>query len=196
MDMILITNRRREVEHEIAKLRSAISEMESELAELTTAERVIARLSGVERGLVSEENAGKPKEVSGAKPDNIPTMPEMIGQVLATAHKRGLRAMTPKDIAKEIAERFWPEVNGEAVSSISWRMWKRDQLVKVGDGLYALPNKDYDLTDLLGSSGEKPAELASPSGEQSAGLSDQPASAGEPGREVVHDNMTNVFRAT
>lgn len=49
MDNNLITNRRREVEAEIDRLRTMLSEYEAELVELDTAGRVMARLSGAKR---------------------------------------------------------------------------------------------------------------------------------------------------
>ena len=138
MDTNVILIRRREVEQEIARLKSSISAMEAELVDLATAERVIARLTGAERPTVGTGHSEKSPEVSGAKPSDIPTMPQMITEVLSKAHRRGRISMTPKEIAAEIAESLWPEVQGEAVSSIVWRMWKRGQLSKHADGLYAL----------------------------------------------------------
>jgi hypothetical protein len=143
MEMTLLSNRRREVLGEIARLKERLSEMEAELVDIDAAGRVIARLSGAEWPPSGAQDKPKPAGASGAKPEGTPTMPEMIKDVLARAHRQGRRGMEPKEIAKAIAEQWWPDVRGDHASSITWRMWKRGDLEKVeGTTLYRLPQED------------------------------------------------------
>jgi hypothetical protein len=167
----LILNRRREVEQEIARLQTQLKEYDKELVELATAERVLTRLTGA-RGPAPSEAVGPSTakgSAEGAAPvtyGNPPTLPQLILTALSRAHRSGLTGLEPKDIADAILLRN-PTAKVSGVNSIAWRMWKRGQLAKdEGSSLYRLPDK------------EKPADLLSPAGEQSAGLSDQPSAQG------------------
>jgi hypothetical protein len=180
MDHNLITLRRREIEQRMAQIKSDLVVYEKELVELDIAERVWARLSGAVRAETRPADQSATPPFRGILAKKL-TLPEMIEAVVreeqeTTSHFDGWE---PKEIGKQIEKKFSVEVSGPAVGSITWRMWKRGQLVKVdGTAAYRLPDK------------KKPADLLSPTGEQSAGLSDQPARDGEPVREVAHDNIT------
>ncbi|MER8650292.1 hypothetical protein [Mesorhizobium sp. M0586] len=171
MDTInLISLRRREIEQRMAQLKSDLSVYEKELVELDTAERVFARLSGAERPAAGEANQLAAANVHGFLTKKL-TVPEMILSVLhdeqdMASHFEGIE---PKEIARLIEKKFLGrQIRSEAVSSICWRMRKREQLVKSSEGpFYSLPGK------------EKPADLLSPGGEQSAGLSETGAQGGE-----------------
>lgn len=185
-DLNLISIRYREVEQEIARLKGRILELEAELPELDIAGRVIARLSGAEWPPVGTPDESKPEKASSAKPEGLPTMPEMILVVMAESYRRGKRGMEPKDVATAISERWWADLKGSTnVSTTMWRMAqpKDGRLLKDDDSpLYMLANEPLPLN-------EKPADSVS-EGEQSAGLSQPSAQGGEPGREVEHDNMS------
>lgn len=180
----LILNRRREVEQEIGRLKTRLSDMQTELVELETAERVFARLSGAKRPQTGKADEQKPAEapkLSTGQPIKM-SVPQKIQHVLAEAYRQGLPHLEPKDIAKRVNEK-WPGTGkSENIGAIVWRMWKAKRLVKADRDLamYALPFIPGN---------EKPADLLSEE-EQSAGLSDQPARAGEPGQEVGHDNIS------
>lgn len=146
MDINLITNRRREVEGEISRLKSRLGEMQAELVELDTAERVVARLTGAERPTSGAADESESAATASRKPDDIPTMPEMILAILTDAWGRDQSGLAPKDITAEIARRWWPDVRGESVSSIAWRMKDRGQLDKQGT-VYMVPQKEKAVDD-------------------------------------------------
>ncbi len=139
METNLINRRREEVSQEITRLQKQLAEMEKELVELDTAERVISRLSGAERGTPGAADEHEPETPPVGKPEGIPTMPEMITEAL-TAAGPGI-GVRPKQIRNWIARTYWSGVRGENVSSILWRMWKRGELGK-GGGHYRLPLKE------------------------------------------------------
>ncbi|TGP57242.1 hypothetical protein EN873_03890 [bacterium M00.F.Ca.ET.230.01.1.1] len=185
-EMNLIENRRHDVEQQIARLRVSLGKLEAELVELETAANVIARLTGAKRpetGTSTQPStASAPSRTVTVMRDNplvkAPPMSKLITDELEKAHADNEVGLEPKEMLRRIAVRIMPAPKGEYVSSIAWRMWKHGQLVKEDENsaVYSLP-------------GRKPADLLSPAGEQSAGLSDQPAQDGEPVREVEHDNM-------
>lgn len=182
MEHNLITTRRREVEQEIARLRILIAEAETELADLATAERVLARLSGAKRGPVSEVN--KPQQtrlpIEDTSADTLP-LTQKIMQVVQEGYRRGLAGMEPREIADAIEAKGWGKVDRGYVRTRTWRMMDEGKLAKIpGTSRYTMPPEGGE---------KKPADQAS-EGEQSAGSSDQPARAGEPGREVEHDNIS------
>ncbi len=49
--------------------------------------------------------------------------------------------MEPREITHVIENAWWPNAEGNAISSIAWRMWKRGELEKNGS-LYMLPQKE------------------------------------------------------
>lgn len=102
-----------------------------ERAEIVAAANVLARLTGAERPAFVEDYAEPTTEASGAKPKGIPTMPEMIFEVLSGGGLPGV-ALEPKSIADQIAERWWPDVPVNNVASSAWRLWKAGRLNKTG----------------------------------------------------------------
>ena len=127
----LVAERRKAVEARRAELRSELHHLEAELLELVTAERVFQRLTGIQ----TEE-----EETEAGKPDNIPSMPEMIISALEEVMRSGSQGLQPAGIASFIRAKWWPEVQINNVGPIAWRMWKRNQLRKDGP-IYALPNE-------------------------------------------------------
>lgn len=179
-EMHLILTRRREVEQEIARAKAVIALGQKELLELDMAGAVVARLSGASWPPSGEDNGRPATEVRLPGPAELTmtadapkvvakSLPEMIEEVLSKAHRRGLRMMEPKEIKQEIINTLDPNVRPEAVSSISWRMWKRGQLEKVeGTSAYRLPQN------------ENPSDDA-PAGVASEGLLSSPAQGREAG---------------
>jgi hypothetical protein len=134
----LIADRRRKIEAEMADLTEHMAALKSELVELDTAGRVLARLSGTSWPPAPQRVDGDDTEDSG-KPNDLPTVPDMILAVLGTAKGSGLRGMEPKTITAQIAEGWWPDVKGPHISSVVWRMWKAGRLAKDG-AIYMLPD--------------------------------------------------------
>jgi len=180
-ELHIITVRRREVEQEIARAREVIVSGEKELVELDMAASVLARLTGASWPPVGEaDQQSKAGDASISARVDL-TVPQMITQVLRDAHKRGVTMMEPKDIRQAIEAELDPSIRSEAVSSIVWRMWKRNQLQKVeGTSAYRLvqllPGMKGFVTD---AQNEKPVDAKS-SPDTSTGLFNNP----ELGREA------------
>jgi len=67
------------------------------------------------------------------KPDNIPSMPEMIEGALKDAAANGRDGLEPKEMTDFIRKMWWPSVRGESVSPIAWRMVNQGRLKKKGE---------------------------------------------------------------
>jgi hypothetical protein len=137
MELDLLTNRRREVMAEIARLKARMAAMETELAELDTAGKVIARLSGATWPPTGQGNESQPPSPASREPKR--PMTAMIHAILEDAQKEGLDGLEPKNIARWVGEAFHFKPKGEYVSSIVWRMWQRGQVQKKGSLYYLGP---------------------------------------------------------
>lgn len=168
MDKNLITNRRREVEAEIERLKISISEHEAELAELDTAERVMARLSGAKWVAPSKANQQEPTIVPPQIAPRERPLTEKIQIVLQEAHRRGLKGLEPKEIYENIIAKGW-SADVSAVRSTTWRIWKDGRLSKpdLDSPLYTVPEREK-ATDLL-SSEEQPGAFDQPERSREAG---------------------------
>jgi hypothetical protein len=69
------------------------------------------------------------------KPEGLPPMPEMI----TTAIRVAGRGLEPREMTAFIRQKWWPNVKGESVSPIAWRMARQGQLKKDGS-FYRLPS--------------------------------------------------------
>jgi hypothetical protein len=150
MDQNLITNRRREVEAEIERLKLTIGEYEAELAELDTVERVMARLSGAKRVATGPANQQQPTPVQQKAPVKEPPLTEKIVVVVAEAHRRGLKGLEPKEIYDAIVAKGWT-ADLSAVRSTTWRIWNKHGRLSKPDPdspLYSVPEREK-ATDLL-----------------------------------------------
>ena len=143
-DLKMILVRKSEVSELFSKMKAGRAQWEAELVELETARRVVERLSGA-LGAETRPADERPATVI-AVPSNTPslgksppTITQMILEVLLLAQEIELEGLAPREIAREISRQFRVENKGEYVSSICWRLWKRGQIVKVRDGVYALP---------------------------------------------------------
>jgi hypothetical protein len=164
-----IQNRRAEAEQEVARLQGLLTNKQTEVADLTAAERVFGMLdddakrptSGTASGYKAQTPVGRAFADTGTEP----TMPEMILAVLKTAHAEGHKSLTSREIAEAMKAEFKLPLDDDRVSSTIWRLWKADRLRKIKQGVYALP-KERPASD-------KPVE-GTP-----AGLDDNPAQGGE-----------------
>ncbi|MGD9541483.1 MAG: hypothetical protein AB7V61_11210 [Methylocystis sp.] len=142
--LALIRRRKAEIEKEIQECRDRISALQAELPELEVAARVLTRLENQEfdQALAEiEDEVSSPPVPPHAKPANIPTMPDMVLESLATPEAMLNGGLEPADIRDFIAKRWWSAVRPDVVGPIAWRMWKRGQLKKNGTK-YLLP-KNY-----------------------------------------------------
>ncbi len=147
----LIEKRRADIRAVIADLTSQIDKLRLELNELEVAERVLSRLGAQDRSdepsIASE--ARSIIETSLGKPDDIPTMPEMILEALSTPEADAHDGLEPRDIVQFVAKKYWPDVRSELVGPIAWRMWKRGQLEKT-DTYYRLPQTNEAADGVAG----------------------------------------------
>jgi hypothetical protein len=153
-ELDLIANRRSQITALRAEHEAAIRTLDDESLELDVAERTIKRLlaqADFDHVVVvpAPSRGGSPLlasvDTTGGtrKPPNIPTIPEMITEILKPHAANGTLtygpAMTPKQLADEIRVRWWPSVTPTEISPIAWRMAKRGELVKDG-ALYRRPD--------------------------------------------------------
>jgi hypothetical protein len=136
----LLRARRREIAEEAKDLRTRLETLESEDAELASAEKVLLRF-----GAVPSEPVARPaSDFSSGKPEGTPTTPNMILALLREAKAQGKPGLEPKDMQVAIARRWWPSVKSDDVGPTAWRMWKDGRLIKDGS-LYSLPTETRDL---------------------------------------------------
>lgn len=157
-DLPLIQTRIREVLQALDRHRLEIDALVREQAELEMAAKVIARLTGAERTSIGEEDAIESAAHGRAKPEGIPTMPEMIRRVFIGARMRGVGSMEPKDVTAEIKQGWWPSVDGANVSATMWRLAQRGVLLKAEDSpSYSLPNTDESFEAVDDNPGQEPS---------------------------------------
>jgi len=150
MDNNLITNRRREVEAEIDRLRTMLSEYEAELVELDTAGRVMARLSGAKRAAPGEANKQEQAVVPPKVASKEPPLTDKIVAVVSEAHRQGRKGLEPKEIFDAIIAKGWA-ADLAAVRSTTWRIWNKHGRLSKPDPdspLYSVPEREK-ATDLL-----------------------------------------------
>ena len=114
-----------EVEDRIGRHEVALAYLKQELGELQVALRVFERFN--ERPDFSDMLP--PKEVSAVivevrKPAGMPTVPQMILEVLAASET----PLEPREIVARIRERWWPEAQTTSIGPIAWRMARDGRL--------------------------------------------------------------------
>ena len=133
----------RDVLQKRREIAATIAELEAEDAELEVAERALGRLAGQPEPQVTAlppEVIAK-KTVTPQKPEDIPTMPQMITMALKDAAKNGKAGLEPSAITLFIKKTWWPEADINKVGPIAWRMWRRKGLAKRGSK-YSLPKDE------------------------------------------------------
>lgn len=137
-ELHIVQVRLAEIEQERKRLQDHLRTLDAEQKELEIAERVFARLTGAQRVAAGSADEQPAKAHATTKPEGTPSVPEMIMILLWEAREAGAAGLEPKEMTARIAEAWWPDVRGDAVSPIAWRMWKRGQLEKDGS-IYKLP---------------------------------------------------------
>lgn len=151
-DIDLITKRRSEVLKIIEEAQKALADGQAELAELDVAGKTLARLTGGEWPPAGQKDAGIAqvsgtswiKFVAHAKGRTL-NVTDMLLSVLADAKEQGLPGLPPKEARTAIREKFDFDVRGEYMSTTMWRLAEKKKLVRVGDGLYALPENEVGV---------------------------------------------------
>jgi hypothetical protein len=139
----LLRARRREIADEAKELRSRLTSLEAEDAELESAEKVLLRF-----GAVPSEPVSRPTSEFSGKPEGTPTTPNMILALLREAQGQGKPGLEPKEMQISISKRWWPSVKSEDVGPTAWRMWKAGRLNKIGS-LYQIKNVPLEAADLV-----------------------------------------------
>ncbi|MDB5659826.1 MAG: hypothetical protein JWS10_2441 [Cypionkella sp.] len=148
-DQSIINQRIAYVVEQSEHLRDQLARFDAELAELTAAANVIARLVGAKRtdrqnaaarSLSETIHRAQDKDRNALrKKSDVPTMPEYI--IMALEHEK--RPMAPKEITETIRRKWWPEVDAHKIGSIVWRLSNRNDIEKIeGTSNYRLPTKD------------------------------------------------------
>lgn len=138
MDTTLIKNRRHEVEAQIERLEARVTELRNELADLDTAERVLARLTGASGGEARAADEPKPASFAGGGQASEPPLTEKINTVLAEAHRRGLKGLEPAGIYDAIIAKGWAATK-DGVRTTTWRLWNEKRLDKIaGTSSYSI----------------------------------------------------------
>ena len=128
----LIRKRKAEMAEQRAKekaererMEAAEAQRKNEEEELAIAERVLARLAGKSDNSSTSE-ATKIKKVipatdSAPRPAGIPTVPEMVTELLLEAEQTGKRGLTSSEIVATIDSRWWPGVAVNAIMPTVYR---------------------------------------------------------------------------
>lgn len=165
-ELDIIAIRRNQIAAARTEHEAAIQVLDQESAELDVAERVIARLVASPTLTTHPEKADPALTlpevamlVTGRKPPNIPTIPEMIREILKVENELLPRpALTPKQMTDKIRASWWPSVTPTEISPIAWRMAKRKELVKEGP-LYRLPTADdFYAGEIRAPEGDEPPD--------------------------------------
>lgn len=121
-----------------------IADLQAEDAELEVATRALSRLLDRAETPLGEAMAkaapaagarwGKPgvPKPGIVKPEDIPTVPQMIKRALKEAALTGATGQEPREITAFIKKTWWPQADINKVGPIAWRMWKRKELSKRG----------------------------------------------------------------
>lgn len=142
MDTNLFSNRRSEVEREVARLKQTLAEYEAELAELDIAIRLVARLTGAKRDHAGTSAERQPETVRVTAPAGEPPLTEKIQAVLAESYRQGRVGLEPSEIYEAILAKGWFATK-DNVRTTTWRIWKDGRLSKVGEtSMYTVPNRE------------------------------------------------------
>lgn len=153
-----IRERLDEVDRLILDREGSLAHLRGEREELVTAIRVMKRFGADEAELPlpplpeSLAKEGGPEKPEKRKPPGIPTMAEMVTEVLAERTLLDDHGLTPREITEEIRKRWWWDAPSESISPIVWRMWKIDQRLIKDGGLYALPRNETPAGETAGAS--------------------------------------------
>ncbi|MFN0262407.1 hypothetical protein ACKTEK_00875 [Tepidamorphus sp. 3E244] len=144
MDINIIKLRRHEVSRELERLEKRITALQSELEELTVAERVIARLSGEDgRAAGSPDEPESSPSVGDDAGGTQMTVRAMIKEALFDARQRGLPGLAPRHIRDYIAHHYHRDV-GQQINTTASRMWREVGEIEKDEssGLFSLPSKE------------------------------------------------------
>lgn len=135
-----IAKRRADLAVRLGKLRREDEALQAEHEELETTLRTLARVYGVELSQDLEGRAGKSTGGGSTKPDDAPTLYEMVTTLmnewdfLDDLHEG-------QEIYDAIRKRWWPDAPRNSIIPSLWRFANEGRLVKEGTR-YGLPPKN------------------------------------------------------
>jgi hypothetical protein len=148
----LLREKKQAALQEIARLEARIAELRSLVSDYEIADRVLGSLSAtedddeiqaeveLETNSMAVTGNGTQLEVVRKKPDNIPTVPQMIYESLEQASLLfGAFGLEPSGMLEFVQKKYWPEAGSTDIGSTAWRLWKSGKLKKSGS-IYSLPD--------------------------------------------------------
>jgi hypothetical protein len=153
-----IRARRSVIQRELARLEDELVRLREEDVRLATAEAVFEEYGvNLAPQTTKRRAGGKKKKEARIKPEGIPTMPEMIVGALRDAFDRGKPWLQAHEIRDFISQRWWKEVDLNAVGPIVWRMATKDKTKIV-----VRTDAGYALAKAIGASAGETAEAPRP----------------------------------
>lgn len=168
----LIAKRKAEMEASRAKEQAERARLDEEAAarakeeeEIAIAEKVFARLAQKEAAPEQSSTAGSSTQEASAaaksaaltkipaaggskRPKGIPTVPQMVIQLLEDAEARGLKGLKSNEIMEGINSRWWPGVSVNLVMPTVYRCISRDYYFgKQGKLIVRLRDRDPPKRD-------------------------------------------------
>jgi hypothetical protein len=139
----LIRDKRQAIDDEIAKLESKLVSLRDQAKDFETAERVLASLGFYDKEFPSRAtnqllSKKEPNPGATGKPPGIPTMPEMITEVLRRNNQLTDETKTPSQVLDAIKKEWWATATSTDISPVMWRMAKEGRLVRYPEGGYRL----------------------------------------------------------
>lgn len=137
----LIRDKLHALNSEIARLEAEIARLRDQAKDYVIAERVWASL-----GFDDEESPRREANTSSSendlsvagKPPGIPTMPDMIVEVLRRNDQLTDEVKSPSQVLEIIKKEWWPTATSTDISPVMWRMAKDGRLVRYPEGGYRL----------------------------------------------------------
>lgn len=130
LEMEAIGNRRHQLTAERSRIQSFILMYDRYISE-TTGNK--AEHPEHEPSSVVAKGGPVGQREGSTKPPGLPPKTKLIRDALLFAASIGEPALPPREIAKIIADQWWPTVRTDRITPVVWRMWKSGELTKDGE---------------------------------------------------------------
>ena len=131
-----IAKRIGDLETRAAKIAREKEGLEQEASAIDTTLETLTKIYGVE---FDEDEQRPVRAAISTKPDNTPTMFDMVDIILTDSTVHGRDFLEAQAIYEEIRRRWWPEAPRNSVIPSLYRFEKEGRLVKLGTK-YGLPS--------------------------------------------------------
>lgn len=135
-----IAKRASDLEARAEKIAKEKAVLDQEAAAIDTTLDTLAKIYGVE----VEQPENKPRSHVSTKPDNTPTMYDMVEQILLEHSLLGIDFVEGQEIYEEIRKRWWPDAPRNSIIPSLHRFEREQRLLKAGTK-YGLPSKNEAL---------------------------------------------------